>query len=166
MIENEIKLILDENNITVRPKPDWIKQKNWFCRVYFISYDRIEANFITDAITTIDHEAVEFIAAKNIEVISNQIVTVDYVNSFYCVDRNMDIGINNAGFTNTACDYLYLKDAENDMFMLFGTKDFIQKAMPVTQKEYKKYYDEHYGAWQSDNIDNLLRRIWKAYPNC
>lgn len=163
-INEELRLILDANNFTYRPDPKWIKEKKWVCRVYLQCYDRIEANFITDAVSSIDTQAIEFIAGDSIEIIGTQEVTVDYVDNFYSFDRNTDIAMQGAGFTNKNCDYLYLKDDENEIFMLFGTKDFIHTAMPVSESEYKKYFEGFYGAWASKSTDDLLKRIWKDYP--
>ena len=162
-IDKEIKLILDANDFTYRPDPQWVKEKGWFCRVYLMGYDRIESNFIYDAISSIDREAIEFIAGHTIKIISVQKVTVDYIDNFYNLNRNEDIGINGAGFTNKNCDYLYLKDDESEIFMLFGSEDFVNKAMPICNEEYKLYYEDFYGAFLSDNIDNLLKRIWEDY---
>ena len=163
LLEKEIKLILDVNNFTFRPDPKWVKEKKWFCRVYLLGYDRIEANFIANAVSSIDTKAIEFISHHTIKIISTQKITVDYIDNFYNLDRNIDIAMNGAGFTNKNCDYLYLKDDENEIFMLFGSKDFIEKAMPVSQNEYKLYYEGFYGEWVSKNIDDLLKRIWNDY---
>jgi len=163
MLKDEIKMILDENDFTYRPNPKWIKEKKWFCRVYLMWYDRIEANFIYNAISSIDTKAIEFIANKTVEIRGIKNVTVDYIDTFYSLDRDIDIGINGAGFTNENCDYLYLKDNESEIFMLFGSEDFVNKAMPISNEEYKLYYEGFYGEWVSENIDNLLKRIWNDY---
>lgn len=167
MIEKEIKLILDINNFTIRPSPQWVKEKNWYCRVYLEHYDRIEASFISNAILDIDSIAIEFYIhslEEGLSAIKHQKVSTKYVSLFYDMDRNLDISINHAGFTNQGCDYLFYKDAENDIFMLFGTKEFVIKAIPVDYEEYQLYYDGFYGNWSSDSIDSLLARIWEEYP--
>jgi len=163
-INKEIKLILDANDFTYRPDPQWVKEKGWFCRVYLMGYDRIEANFIEDAVVAVDEIAIEFLVENSIAILlGKENVTVEYVDNFYELDRNVDIGISCAGFTNKDVDYLYLKDAESEIFMLFGSEDFVNKAMPICNEEYKIYYENFYGAWLSDNIDNLLKRIWEDY---
>jgi len=50
---------------------------------------------------------------------------------------DLEISINYAGLTNKNLDYIFFKDAENDLFMLFGNENFIKKAMPISYEEYK-----------------------------
>ena len=158
-------MIKDENKFTIRPNPDWILEKKWYCRIYLFGYDRIEANFITKAIQDIDDKAVEFSVDEEIEIISKQIITVDYVNNFYKPERNIDVSVSHAGFTNKNLDYLYWKDPENEIFMLFGSKKFVETVMPVTVEEYQKYYEEFYENWMTPQAKSLLKRLWVDYPN-
>jgi len=163
-IDKEIKLILDENVSIYRPDPQWVKEKGWFCRVYLMGYDRIEANFIEDAVVAVDEIAIEFLVENSIAILlGKENVTVEYIDNFYELDRNIDIGISCAGFTNKDVDYLYLKDAESEIFMLFGEKSFINKVMPISIKEYKKYYEDFFGAWDSIKIDRFLKNILNEY---
>lgn len=164
MLKDKIKMIVDENGFSIRPDPEWIKEKKWFCRIYLFGYDRIEANFITDAIVAIENKAIEFIVDEKIVIVGKQEINVNYVDNFYSIDRNIDIGVSHAGFTNMACDYLYWKDAENEIFMLFGSEEFTQQAMPIDKKEYQVYYEGFYEDWLSKKNKSFLKRLWEDYP--
>ena len=160
----ELKFIPDNVCNIYRPDPKWVQDKKWSCRIYLMDYDRIESNFIANAIQTISPEAIEFIVDDQIYIKGHNQVTVDYVNSFYSLDRDIDIGISCAGFTDKNISYLYFKDQENDIFMLFGSETFVNQVMPISLDEYEKYYKEFYGAWASEKIDKLLERLWYEYP--
>jgi len=164
LIETKLKFIADNICNIYRPDPKWIKEKNWLCRIYLMGYDRIESNFIANTIYKINKYATEFIVHDKIEIIEKQQISVDYVHNFYSLDRNLDIAINCAGFTDNDIEYLYFKDSENEIFMLFGSQSFISKIMPISLKEYELYYNEFYGSWGSAKIDQLLQRIWEDYP--
>jgi len=170
-MKNNLKnlFIKDENFFTIKPNPILIKKRGWYCRIYLEYHDAIESSFIAEAIRKIDDKSIEFyLASQNNEdditiVFTNEDeVTLSYVHSFF--SKSIDININHAGFTNENLDYLYFKDAENDIFMLFGSESFLQDAMPVNFKVYKYYYESYYGNWESQAVNNLLKRLWNDYP--
>ena len=152
----------------IRPKPSWIKEKGWYCRVYLEYYDTIEASFIYNAISSIDKTALFFYIPTNNQKIffkKEKEIELSDISNMVNMD-DYDFSLNFAGITNYKEDYLYFKDAGNDFFMLFGTREFLYKAMPVDKKIYTVYYNEFYGNWASEAYDNILKKIWSEYLVC
>ena len=167
MIKDEIIFILDENNFTIRPDSEWIKNKNWYCRVYLENYDFIEASFIAKAIKRFNTTLYQFIVTeRGVDKLEPIELSIKYIANFYSYDSNVDIALQHSGLTDENSNFLFFKDAENEIFMLFGDEKFVKTAMPIEFDIYKKYYQNYYGYWASENIDKLLQRIWKEYPIC
>jgi len=159
-----IKLIKDDV-IRYRPDPKWIMDKNWKCRIYISGYDRVEANFITKAIEYYGNDLVEFYVDDKIVVTGKKKLNTDYINSFRQAQNSNDILVNCAGITNSDCDFLFFKDPENEIYMLFGSENFVFNAMPIELSEYKRYYQELCDeAWYRENTIILLKKIFLDYP--
>jgi hypothetical protein len=170
-ISNEF--IFDSNNFIFLLSPKWIKRRGWYCRIYMEYYDLIESSFISNAIKEIDQNAIEFyFKSYDLNYQNNNSIFIkdvkrinqEFIYNFPTYD--LEISINYAGLTNKNLDYIFFKDAENDLFMLFGNENFIKKAMPISYEEYKVYFHSFFGNWASEKIDNLLKKLWTYYPIC
>lgn len=163
----ETFFIKDENGFNYIPNPELIKKRNWYFRMYIEYYDLIEASFITKAIKKIDNSGIFFYIdngkVKKVKDFKN--ITIYNVAYYYSdLEGLINMNIYDSGISNKNLDYLFLSDAENKFFMLFGNKEFVQEALPVQFDEYKLYYESFYGNWASENIDKFMKRLWSMYP--
>ena len=158
--------VKDINNFNYIPSLEYIKKRKWYFRMYIEYYDLIEASFIFQAIKNIDNKCILFYINEDGAKISQikENIKIDDVAYFHSNINLPNMNIYDSGLTNPNFDYLFISDAENKFFMLFGKKSFIKEAIPVDYETYKLYYKSFYGNWGSPTIDDFIIRLWNLYP--